>query len=85
MGSLPALREVRAGETRAFGFFASVECGGKDGMVLRIESDRRVIRLLINGGRVHAPTAAMIYQFREVLAGRATRVDELEQPVFAWR
>ena len=49
------------------------------------ESDRRVIRLLINGGRVHAPTAAMIYQFREVLAGRATRVDELEQPVFAWR
>ena len=49
------------------------------------ESDRRVIRLLINGGRVHAPTAALIYQFREVLAGRATRVDELEQPVFAWR
>ena len=49
------------------------------------ESDRRVIRLLINGGRVHAPTAAMIYQFREVLAGRATRVDQLEQPVFAWR
>ena len=49
------------------------------------ESDRRVIRLRINGGRVHAPTAALIYQFREVLAGRATRVDELEQPVFAWR
>ena len=49
------------------------------------ESDRRVIRLRINGGGVHAPTAAMIYQFREVLAGRATRVDELEQPVFAWR
>jgi len=45
MGSLPALRQVGAGETRAFGFFASVECGGKDGMVLRIESDRRVIRL----------------------------------------
>jgi tetratricopeptide (TPR) repeat protein len=45
MGSLPALREVRAGETRAFGFFASVDCGGRDGMVLRIESDRRVIRL----------------------------------------
>jgi 8-oxo-dGTP pyrophosphatase MutT (NUDIX family) len=49
------------------------------------ESDRRVIRLHINGGRVHAPTAALIYQFREVLAGRATRVAELEQPVFAWR
>ena len=49
------------------------------------ESDRRVIRLHINASRVHAPTAALIYQFREVLAGRATRVDELEQPVFAWR
>jgi 8-oxo-dGTP pyrophosphatase MutT (NUDIX family) len=49
------------------------------------ESDRRVIRLHINGGKVHAPTAALIYQFREVLAGRTTRVNELEQPVFAWR
>jgi hypothetical protein len=27
----------------------------------------------------------MIYQFREVLAGRQTRVADLEQPVFAWR
>ena len=34
---------------------------------------------------IHAPTAAMIYQFAEVLAGRATRVAELEQPVFAWK
>jgi 8-oxo-dGTP pyrophosphatase MutT (NUDIX family) len=49
------------------------------------ESDRRVVRVRINGNMVHAPTAAMIYQFREVLAGRATRVADLEQPVFAWR
>ena len=34
---------------------------------------------------IHAPTAALIYQFREVLAGRDTRVAELEQPVFAWK
>jgi hypothetical protein len=27
----------------------------------------------------------MIYQFREVLARRDTRVAELEQPVFAWK
>ncbi len=34
---------------------------------------------------VHAPTAAVIYQFREVaLAGRATRVSHFEQPRFAW-
>jgi 8-oxo-dGTP pyrophosphatase MutT (NUDIX family) len=35
---------------------------------------------------VYAPTAAMIYQFREVaLEGRATRVDHFGQPRFAWR
>jgi mutator protein MutT len=49
------------------------------------ESTRRVVRLHVNGRTIHAPTAAMIYQFREVLAGRATRVADLEQPVFAWR
>jgi 8-oxo-dGTP pyrophosphatase MutT (NUDIX family) len=49
------------------------------------ESARRVIRFHHNGGLIHAPTAAMIYQFREVLDGRDTRVAELEQPVFAWK
>jgi 8-oxo-dGTP pyrophosphatase MutT (NUDIX family) len=49
------------------------------------ESIRRVIRFHHQGGLIHAPTAALIYQFREVLAGRATRVTELEQPVFAWK
>ena len=35
---------------------------------------------------VNAPTAAVLYQFKEVaLAGRDTRVDHFEQPVFAWR
>jgi 8-oxo-dGTP pyrophosphatase MutT (NUDIX family) len=49
------------------------------------ESDRRVIRFHLAGQMIHAPTAALIYQFREVLAGRNTRVAELEQPVFAWK
>src|SRR4051794_26203609 len=46
------------------------------------ESRRRVIRFHAREGLIHAPTAALIYQFREVLAGRGTRVNELEQPVF---
>jgi 8-oxo-dGTP pyrophosphatase MutT (NUDIX family) len=34
---------------------------------------------------VHAPTAAIIYQFREVaLHGRVVRVADVEQPFFAW-
>jgi 8-oxo-dGTP pyrophosphatase MutT (NUDIX family) len=49
------------------------------------QSERRVIRFRHAGQYIHAPTAALIYQFREVLAGRDTRVIELEQPVFAWR
>jgi 8-oxo-dGTP pyrophosphatase MutT (NUDIX family) len=49
------------------------------------ESTRRVIRFHFDQRLIHAPTAAMIYQFREVLAGRETRVADLEQPVFAWK
>jgi 8-oxo-dGTP pyrophosphatase MutT (NUDIX family) len=37
------------------------------------------------GHSLHAPTAALLYQFREVaLRGVATRVAHLEQPRFAW-
>jgi 8-oxo-dGTP pyrophosphatase MutT (NUDIX family) len=49
------------------------------------ESAGQVIRFHHHGSLIHAPTAALIYQFREVLAGRSTRVDALEQPVFAWK
>ncbi len=49
------------------------------------ESERRVVRISILGQQIHAPTAALLYQFREVLAGRDTRVADLEQPVFAWK
>jgi 8-oxo-dGTP pyrophosphatase MutT (NUDIX family) len=35
---------------------------------------------------IHAPTAAILYQLREVaLLGRGTRVADYEQPVFAWQ
>ena len=38
------------------------------------------------GTTVYSPTAAIIYQFREVaLAGRSTRVAHFGQPKFAWK
>ena len=38
------------------------------------------------GGVVYAPTAALLYQFREVaMHGRSTRVAHFDQPKFAWR
>lgn len=50
------------------------------------ESDRPVVQLPIGGDLIHAPTGAVLYQFRAVaFDGNSVRVDELEQPVFAWR
>ena len=35
---------------------------------------------------IYAPTAAMLYQFREVgILGQETRVLHFDQPVFAWK
>jgi 8-oxo-dGTP pyrophosphatase MutT (NUDIX family) len=50
------------------------------------ESERPVVQLPILSSLIHAPTAAVIYQMREVVVhGRSTRVDHFEQPVWAWR
>ena len=50
------------------------------------ESDRPVIRVLVEDSFVHAPTAAVMHQFAEVcIHGRHTRVEHFEQPVFAWK
>lgn len=50
------------------------------------ESDRPVISLPLVGTWIHAPTAAILFQLREVaLRGRTTRVAHFEQPRFAWR
>ena len=45
-----------------------------------------VLRMPVGTGWIAAPTAAFLYQFREVcLLGRPTRVAHFDQPVFAWR
>jgi len=49
------------------------------------ESDRPVIQVPLLSTLVHAPTAAVVYQLREVVVhGRPTRVAHFEQPVWAW-
>ncbi len=55
--------------------------------LLRIpESESPVIQLPLLGGYLHAPTAAVVYQFcRAGLHGETIRVAHFEQPVFAWR
>lgn len=50
------------------------------------DSVHPVLRMPIGSNWIAAPTAALIYQFREVcIAGRATRVAHFEQPLFARR
>jgi 8-oxo-dGTP pyrophosphatase MutT (NUDIX family) len=50
------------------------------------ESEAPVIQLPLLGRYLHAPTAAIVYQFCQVaLHGRPVRVAHFEQPVFAWR
>jgi hypothetical protein len=50
------------------------------------DPERPVIQVPLFDHNVHAPTAATLYQFREVgLHGRPTRVAHLDQPPFAWR
>ena len=51
------------------------------------ESERPVVQIPLGNDLIHAPTGAVLYQFREVaMAGHiGERVDHLEQPVFAWK
>lgn len=49
-------------------------------------SEHPILRMPVGDDYIAAPTAALIYQFREVaIAGRDTRVAHYEQPEFAWK
>lgn len=50
------------------------------------ESDRPVVQVPVGGDLIHAPTGAVLLQFRRVaIEGVLERVAHYEQPVFAWR
>jgi 8-oxo-dGTP pyrophosphatase MutT (NUDIX family) len=50
------------------------------------ESDRPVVQIPVGRELIHAPTGAVLLQFRRVaLEGVCERVADYEQPVFAWR
>lgn len=49
-------------------------------------SEQPVLKMHVGRSWIAAPTAALIYQFREVcLLGRPVRVGHFEQPRFAWK
>jgi len=50
------------------------------------DSAHPVLRMPVGDNWIAAPTAAILYQFREVcIGGRHTRVAHFEQPAFAWK
>ena len=50
------------------------------------ESDRKVLSMKLSVDQIYAPTAAFLYQFREVgILGKNTRVLHYDQPRFAWK
>jgi 8-oxo-dGTP pyrophosphatase MutT (NUDIX family) len=50
------------------------------------QSDQPVLRMPVGSSWIAAPTAALLYQFREVcMAERHTRVAHFDQPHFAWK
>ncbi len=52
----------------------------------REDSVQPVLRMPVGDSWIAAPTAAVLYQFRELcICGRPTRVAHFEQPRFAWK
>jgi 8-oxo-dGTP pyrophosphatase MutT (NUDIX family) len=85
-GSDPELKPARAEVLSVFRISLETLVEAKPRFVAIPESERPVLQLPLDDHLLHAPTGAVLYQLRQVgLLGRAgERVDELEQPVFAW-
>lgn len=55
-------------------------------MLEEVDGSAPVLRMPVGTTWIAAPTAAILFQFREVcIGGRQTRVAHYEQPAFAWR
>jgi len=85
-GSDPALRPAEDEVLAVYRVSLETLATAQPRFVAIPESDRPVLQLPLENHLLHAPTGAILYQLRQVaLLGRAgERVDEFEQPVFAW-
>jgi 8-oxo-dGTP pyrophosphatase MutT (NUDIX family) len=85
-GSDPALRPAQDEVLAVFRVSLDLLVNAEPRFIAIPQSDRRVLQLPLDGHVIHAPTGAVLYQLRQVgLLGRVgERVDDFEQPVFAW-
>ncbi|HEX2545475.1 MAG TPA: CoA pyrophosphatase [Ramlibacter sp.] len=85
-----SVRELRpsAAEVASIHRIPVAEFMREDAPLLEPSEDpgRQILRMPVGRSWIAAPTAAVLYQFREVcIAGRATRVAHFDQPDFARR
>jgi 8-oxo-dGTP pyrophosphatase MutT (NUDIX family) len=85
-GRDPALRPAEDEVLAVYRVSLETLAGAQARFVAIPESDRPVLQLPLEEHLLHPPTGAILYQLRQVgLLGRAgERVDDFEQPVFAW-
>jgi 8-oxo-dGTP pyrophosphatase MutT (NUDIX family) len=85
-GSDPPLRPARDEVLAVYRVGLETLAGAEPRFLAIPESDRPVLQLPLEDHLLHAPTGAILYQLRQVgLLGRTgERVDDFEQPVFAW-
>lgn len=79
---------ANAGEVASIHLVPLVELDRPDAprLIAIPESEAPVIQMPIEQHLIHAPTGAILLQFRELaLHGRPTRVNHYEQPTWAWR
>jgi 8-oxo-dGTP pyrophosphatase MutT (NUDIX family) len=86
-GADPALRPDPGEVLAVYRIGLQALLNGEPRFVPIPESERPVLQLPLGNDLIHAPTGAILFQFREVaLGGRiGMRTDHLEEPVFAWR
>jgi len=86
-GSEPTLRP-NPGEVASIHHIPISEFMRRDAPILwdNPEGKHPILLMPVGNTSIAAPTAAILYQFREVaISGRETRVAHYEQPFFAWK
>ena len=86
-GANPALKPARAEVEAVYRVTLKALVDAEPRFVSIPQSDRPVLQLPLRGDLIHAPTAAILFQLRQVgLLGRVgERVEGIEEPPFAWR
>lgn len=80
--------QANVGEVASIHRIPCSELMRRDGPILQpgVESERPILYMPVGDTCIASPTAAILYQFREVaLQGKSTRVAHFDQPSFAWK